>query len=135
MSTKSSVRNCLHQNASPLFLSFLHCTLQSPPNEHIVNTHCQEQLGVLTPELFYPLAGFVEEVFCLLLHIHGLLVDAVQTSRLPPKRVHLHLQLAVPIFCVVEALGYDTVLILLYCKKIIALCKIFTSFLKLEQNT
>lgn len=60
---------------------------------------------LLTPELFYPLGGLVEEIFCLLLHLHGLLVDVAQTSRASSQSVDLFLQLAVPLLGVIEALG------------------------------
>lgn len=59
---------------------------------------------LLTHEFLHALVGYVEEVFCLLLDFLGLLVDAVQASSLPAKRVHLLLQVLVPFLCVVEAL-------------------------------
>lgn len=66
--------------------------------------HERERLNVLTLKLFCPVLDLLQEVLCLLLDILGLLVDAVQTSRFPAKRLHLHLQLTVAFLCVVEAL-------------------------------
>lgn len=76
----------------------------SAVQSHLQSALRAERLVLLTPELFYPLGGLVEEIFCLLLHVHGLLVDAVQTSR-ASQSVDLLLQLAVPLLGVIEALG------------------------------
>lgn len=76
--------------------------------EHPVHYLCV--FCALTLQLFDPTLGFIQEAVCLLLDIHGSLVDAVQTSSLFTQRVHLLPHLMVAFLCVIEALADDTVL-------------------------